>query len=97
MAMQAVRKDLMSMKVTELKRTELEACGEAKTGNKACAWVRDCGDGRVASAPAARCDCARTLAGGCGGESERIWRTADSLGYNQSSFQTVINDLFKPL
>ena len=69
MAMQAVRKDLMSMKVTELKRTELEACGEAKTGNKACAWVRDCGDGRVASAPAARCDCARTLAGGCGGES----------------------------
>ena len=36
-AMQAVRKDLMSMKVTELKE-ELEARGESKTGNKA--WLR---------------------------------------------------------
>ena len=33
-AMQAVRKDLMSMKVTELK----EARGEPRTGNKA--WLR---------------------------------------------------------
>ena len=36
-AMQAVRKDLMSMKVTELKE-ELEARGEPRTGNKA--WLR---------------------------------------------------------
>ena len=35
--MQAVDKDLMDMKVTELK-AELEARGEVKTGNKA--WLR---------------------------------------------------------
>ena len=35
--MQVVQKDLMSMKVTELKE-ELEARGESKTGNKA--WLR---------------------------------------------------------
>ena len=34
LAMQAVQKDLMSMMVTELK-DELEARGEAKTGNEA--------------------------------------------------------------
>ena len=39
--MQAVQKDLMSMKVTELKEElehELEALGEPRTGNKA--WLR---------------------------------------------------------
>ena len=36
-AMQAVHKDLMAMKVAELKE-ELEARGEGKTGNKA--WLR---------------------------------------------------------
>ena len=36
-AMVAVSKDLMAMKVTELKQ-ELEARGEGKTGNKA--WLR---------------------------------------------------------
>ena len=36
-AMQAVAKDLMAMKVTELKE-ELQARSEAKTGNKA--WLR---------------------------------------------------------
>ena len=36
-AMEAVQKDLMAMKVTELKE-ELEARGEAKTGAKA--WLR---------------------------------------------------------
>ena len=36
-AMEAVQKDLMAMKVAELKE-ELEARGEAKTGNKA--WLR---------------------------------------------------------
>jgi hypothetical protein len=36
-AMQAVSKDLMAMKVAELKE-ELEARGEGKTGNKA--WLR---------------------------------------------------------
>ena len=35
--MQAVNKDLMAMKVAELKE-ELEARGEGKTGNKA--WLR---------------------------------------------------------
>ena len=35
--MEAVSKDLMEMKVAELKE-ELEACGELKTGNKA--WLR---------------------------------------------------------
>ena len=69
MAMQAVRKDLMSMKVTELKRTELEACGEAKTGNKACAWVRDCGDARWACGFGAGCTL-RLCAHAC----RRLWR-----------------------
>ena len=76
----------MSMKVTELKE-ELEARGESKTGNKA--WLR-----RRLHAAIVRARLQEAVEESR--ESERIWRTADSLGYNQSSFQTVIND-FKPL
>ena len=70
------------MKVAELKE-ELEARGESKTGNKA--WLR-----RRLHAAIVRARLQEAVEESR--ESERIWRTADSLGYNQSSFQTVIND-----